>query len=430
MIVVAAAVACTPAWADTVPMPKPTAISYYYDAIEQSLIRPSTRVFDPALLVRKISGKRREAANVDERGQVRLPSTWWTPRLGHRPVSVDDMLRGPGPGSGPAPGPWTVVRAKTEGVSKGFQIKDAAGQRFAIKFDPPRYPELATSADAVCSRLYWAAGFNAPDNSIATFHRSDLVIDPDATYEVAGRKHVITEAFVDDLLEDVPAHADGRYRVVASRYLPGTPLGEWRYDGRRNDDPEDLIPHQLRREVRGMWAIHAWLNNTDCSARNTLDMWVTEGGRSFVRHHLIDFSGSLGSASIAPQSLSGGAEYLLNFGTVAGSFLSVGLVPFKWERGVDPGLPSVGFIDAEVFDPEDWRPFIPNPAFDDMTAADVRWGVRIVEAFTDEHIRAAVEFGRYSDPRAVDYLVRTLAARRDRLVETWLTDGAAAANTP
>jgi hypothetical protein len=179
-----------------------------------------------------------------------------------------------------------------------------------------------------------------------------------------------------------------------------------------------------------MWAIHAWLNNTDCSARNTLDMWVTEGGRSFVRHHLIDFSGSLGSASIAPQSLSGGAEYLLNFGTVAGSFLSVGLVPFKWERGVDPGLPSVGFIDAEVFDPEDWRPFIPNPAFDDMTAADVRWGVRIVEAFTDEHIRAAVEFGRYSDPRAVDYLVRTLAARRDRLVETWLTDGAAAANTP
>lgn len=412
-----------PAPADEAPMPAPSSISYYYDAFEQSVVRPATRLFDPALLVRRIGGAERPAANVDEHGQVRLPSTWWTPRLGHRPVSVEEMLRGPGPGTGPAPGPWTVVRAKTEGVSRGFQIKDAEGRRFAIKFDPLRYPELATSADVVCARLYWAAGFNVPDNSIATFRREDLAIEKDASYELAGRRYPITAAYLDDLLKDVPALPDGRYRVVASRYLEGIPLGEWRYEGRRRDDPEDLIPHQHRREVRGMWAIHAWLNNTDCSARNTLDMWVTENGRSFVRHHLIDFSGSLGSASVAPQSMSGGAEYLLDYGTAARAFVTAGLVPFKWERGVDPGIPSVGFIDARVFDPRGWRPFLPNPAFDEKTAEDVRWGVRIVAGFTDAHIRAAVEFGRYSDPRAVEYLTRVLAERRDRLVEAWLPRG-------
>ena len=85
--------------------PKPSAISYYYDAFEQSLTRPVSRAFDPALLVRKIGGNRREAENVDEKERVRLPSTWWQPRLGFRAVSVarDAPRAGPGHRSGPRP---------------------------------------------------------------------------------------------------------------------------------------------------------------------------------------------------------------------------------------------------------------------------------------------------------------------------------------
>lgn len=401
--------------------PKERSISYYYDGFHQTVVRPITRVLDPALWARKLSGNRREAANVDENDQVRLPSTWWQPRLGFQPVSVEEMLAGPGSGAGPAPGPWTVVRAKTEGVSKGFQIKDANGVRFAIKLDPKSYPELATTPDVICSRLYWAAGFNVPDNSIAFFRREDLRIDDDATYEVAGRKVKITSEYLDDLLEGEPTQADGRYRVVASRFIMGKPLGEWRYEGRRPDDPEDLIPHELRREVRGAWAIHAWLNNTDASARNTLDMWVTDGGRSFVRHHLIDFSGALGSGSIAPQTPRGGNEHLVDFVTAGRAFVSLALPPFEWERAQDPGIRSVGFVDSEVFDPEDWKPFLPNPAFDARTDRDARWGARIVAAFTDAHIAAAVKLGGYSDPRAEEYVVRVLRERRDKLAARWLT---------
>ena len=71
------------------------------------------------------------------------------------------------------------------------------------------------------------------------------------------------------------------------------------------------------------------------------------------------------------------------------------------------------------FDPGSWRPFYPNPAFDERTERDVRWGARIVAAFTDEHIRAAVAQGRYSDPRAAEYLARVLIERRDRIAARW-----------
>ncbi len=414
----AAAVASAP---DSVPLPPETHLSYYFDAFEQGIARPIARGLDPSRLVRKLGGKPREAVNVDDQDRVQLPSTWWQPRLGYKPVSIEDLLTGPGPGTGPAPGRWTVVKAKTAGVSKGFQMKDAAGDRFAIKFDPRPFPELGTSADAVVSKLYWAAGYNVPDNSIAYFRREDLDIAKDATHTIAGQKIPINPEFIDSLLRDVPRQADGRYRVVASRFLKGKPLGEWRYDGRREADVEDLIPHPLRRELRGLWAINAWVNHTDCSARNTLDMYVTDGERSFVRHHLIDFSGCLGSASIAPQPLRSGHEYWADYGTIAKSLVTLALPPFKWERSVDPALPSVGFIESQTFDPGAWRPYLQNPALDERTERDIKWGARIVAAFRDEHIRAAVESGQYSDPRATDYLVHVLEERRDKIVNRWLT---------
>jgi hypothetical protein len=416
---------------DSMAIPPEAPLSYDYDAFEQSLVRPLTRTLDLSLLARRLGGSRREAANLDAQDRVRLPSTWWQPRIGFKPVSVEDMLAGAGPGTGPARGPWTVIAAKVEGVSKGFTVKDSSGARFAIKFDVPNCSELATSADVVASKLYWAAGYNVPDNTIAFFRREDLEIASDATHKVRGKKLPITSAFVDELLRDVPRQPDGSYRVVASRFLAGKSLGEWRYSGRRKGDQDDLIPHELRREIRGLWAINAWINHTDCSARNTLDMYVTDGGRSFVRHHLVDFSGCLGSASIAAQPLRSGHEYWVDFQTIESSLLTLAVPPFTWERSTAPDLPGLGFIDSETFAPGAWRPYLPNPAFDQRTTRDIQWGARIVAAFTNEHIRVAVEQGRYSDPRTTEYLVRILEERRDKIVRRWLTpEEAVAAQGP
>jgi hypothetical protein len=44
------------------------------------------------------------------------------------------------------------------------------------------------------------------------------------------------------------------------------------------------------------------------------------------------------------------------------------------------------------------------------------WGAKLMARLTPEQIRAAVETGRFSDPRAVDYLTRTLVARQRKTV--------------
>jgi hypothetical protein len=409
------------------PPPKASKLSYRYDVFRQAVARPIARTLDPALLSRKISHHEREAANVDESDRVRLPSTWWQPRVGFVPVSVEQMLQGPGPGTGPSrEKKWKVTGLKTEGVSLGFRIKDATGTTFQIKFDPKGYPELATGADVAATYLFWAAGYNVPDNAIVNFTVDDLEIPSDASYEDAmGRKHPLDRPRMEQLLAGAPRGPDSTYRAVASRYLKGKPLGEWVYSGRRLDDPEDLVPHEMRRELRGLWTLAAWIHHDDASARNTLDMWVTDGGRSFVRHHLIDFSSCLGSASIAAHPLRSGHEYVVDYHAAGRALATAGLYRPRWEFGQDPHLPAAGYLETETFDPDSWRPFLPNPAFDARTERDIRWGARIVIGFTEEMIRAAVERGRYSDPRVTEYLVRALMERREKLVHRWLPDGTA-----
>jgi hypothetical protein len=402
-------------------MPREREPSYLYDLFDHSLVRPVTRTLDPALLVRKLTGRHREAENVDETDQVRLPSTWWQPRIGFRPVSVEQMLAGPGDGKGPAPGRWTVTKAKVQGVTPGFNIEDSAGGRFVIKFDPPGFPDLSTACDVIGSYLFWAAGYNVPENTITIFHADSLDIDDEATYlDALGREQRFTREHLDAILARVARLRDGRYRAGASRFLSGKPLGPFQYNGRRRDDDEDRIPHEHRRELRGLWTMAAWTNHADVRGANSLDTWVEEGGRAFVRHHLLDFSAILGAGPFGPRSGVAGTEYYVDANVMLREIASLGLAPFAWERAVDPRIPSVGRVDAWSFDPVGWRPDYPNPAFDERTTRDIRWGARIVAGFTDDHIRAAVRKGQYTDPRAATYVSNVLIERRDRLVRAWL----------
>jgi hypothetical protein len=81
---------------------------------------------------------------------------------------------------------------------------------------------------------------------------------------------------------------------------------------------------------------------------------------------------------------------------------------------------SVGRFEAEAFDPLNWKPEYPNPAFSNMQADDAFWAARIVSRFTDEMIRAVVQKAQYTDPDATNYMTETLIARRDKVLATWL----------
>jgi hypothetical protein len=346
-----------------------------------------------------------------------LDSSWYTNRHYAKRMSVEELVRGPGGGAAPSlDGPWTVVAAKTEGITPGFTIVDSRGRRYVLKFDPLSNPEIATAADVIVSKFFHALGYNVPDNYIVEFPREQLVLGKDVRLaDALGREHVMTERNISEILLNVPQPRNGRYRAVASLYVSGKPLGPFRYYGTRRDDPNDVIPHEHRRDLRGLSVFAAWLGHDDSRSINTLDMLAEESGTQYVQHYLIDFGSTLGSASNGVNSARSGHEYLFRWKPAIVQFVTLGLLVPSWAKAKYPDLPSVGLFEWEKFDAERWVPEYRNAAFSNRLPDDEFWAAKQVMAFTDEEIRAIVRTGQYSDPAAEQWIVECLIQRRDKI---------------
>jgi hypothetical protein len=408
-----------PIWVDAdqqhIPEPKSRRVSLYYDFFDSSFIQPAKRTFNLA----RLAGPR-PASNVNSVDGV-PDSSWFTTRNARRTMLPEEIRRGPSVSGGPwLEGPWTITSSKALGASPGFVIADAKGQRFLIKFDHPDYPELATGAEVAATRLYYAAGYNTPETYITRFRPEMLRLKDGVTIiDAQGKKRPMTQADVDGILAGVARQPDGSIRVMASRFLSGKVKGQFLFYGRRKDDPNDWISHEHRRELRGLRVIASWLNDDDVYAMNTLDVYVTEGGRSFLRHYILDFSSSFGADNRHPNYDRAGYEYQIDGGEILKSLFSFGFYRRPWENRAPVVHPSVGNFDNALFHPARWKPNEPLPAFDNLTTADGYWAAKIVMSFTDEQIRAAIAAGEYSDPAAAEYLVRTLAERRDIIGRYW-----------
>ena len=90
----------------------------------------------------------------------------------------------------------------------------------------------------------------------------------------------------------------------------GKPVGNFRYYGTRPDDPNDIVPHEHRRELRGARVFGAWLNHDDSRGINSLDMLETTDGRAWVKHYMFDFGSILGSGTVFAQRHRAGNEYI------------------------------------------------------------------------------------------------------------------------
>ena len=113
-------------------------------------------------------------------------SSWFTNRAGTRALTAADIANGPDTSAGPAAGAWTVTSSKSDGVTPGFTIKDAKGQRWFLKFDPPGYRGMATGTEVAVTKLMWALGYNVPENHIAYLRREQLVVGAGAKFTPAG----------------------------------------------------------------------------------------------------------------------------------------------------------------------------------------------------------------------------------------------------
>ena len=350
-------------------------------------------------------------------------SSWFTNRIGRKAMSAAEIARGPDLTERVNLTGWKVSGGKTTGVQPGFRMSDPSGQIYQIEVDPPSNPELASSAEMIGTALYHAIGYNVVDVYLAEIDREALVIAEGATIRdpLNGRRRSMKKYDLDNVFNRAARHENGHYRVLVSRFASGAPLGNFRYYGRRPDDPNDLVNHEHRRELRAARVFGAWLNHDDSRGINSLDMLDTTNGRTWVKHYMFDFGSILGSGTVYAQRHRAGNEYLFEQKPGWLTLATLGLYVRPWMTIDYPDVPrSVGRLEAERFDPLTWKPEYPNPAFANMRPDDAFWAARIVSKFSDEAIRAVVEKAAYTDRAATDFVTNAIITRRNKVVAAWI----------
>ncbi|MFO0612110.1 MAG: hypothetical protein U0414_05970 [Polyangiaceae bacterium] len=348
-------------------------------------------------------------------------STWFQNRLSVRDYTPEELARGPAGDPAPAP-PFTIERGKSGGGALGFVMKDTNGRSFLVKFDRPENPEMQTGTDVVVDRIFWTFGFHVPADYVFFARREDFQIAPEAkATDALGHKVPYSPSMLDEALSAGAPPIGGVYRATASAYLDGVPKGGFSAEGIRRDDPNDRVPHEDRRELRGLRVLAAWLNHTDMKEDNTLDVFVTEKRRSFLRHYLVDFGEALGGHGAEKGRREDGYEHLVDWENQGLALLAFGFWTRPWEDLRPSPYRALGTFGMEAtWDPREWREAYPYWPFAEMDATDAFWAAKIITRFTRAHLDAIVAEARFTEPGAASYLVEALTSRQRAIANAYL----------
>ncbi len=394
---------------------------FLWDGADQLFFRPITRFFavDPA----------GPAVNVNALDEV-PDSSWFENRIGAHAMTPAEIVDGPcgdrtlDPND--ADGTWVIDHGKDNGANPGFRVNVPGKGKFLLKPDPADEPERETGATSIAARIYHAAGFYSPCDSVIYVRRSLFTLTPGLTVKSnSGTTKPFDEKALDKALKQA-SHRGDKIRLVASRWVLGQVLGPYKYEGTRDDDPNDVIPHEDRRELRGARLLAAWTNHFDTREANTLNVFLRKDpdankGPGFVRHYIIDLGDAFGSVwDSVSVSRRLGFAYYFDFGYLGEDFVTLGAVHRPWEDARrDAG--TFGYFSSRNFDPEAWKGGYPNPAFLRMTEGDGAWMARIIARFTDADVAAVVRVGDFTKPDDTRYLTLALIERRDAILRRYLT---------
>jgi hypothetical protein len=405
-------VACTP---------KPYASSYRWDMLDNLTIERASRA-----LSLDLAG---EAANVNSFDEV-PDSAWFDNRLGAHPMTIEAIASGACKREDSlqdAEGrQWTIDKGKDNGASLGFRVDVPGKGLYALKADTKDQPERNSAASVIGAALYQAAGFTTSCEQIVYVERSQLILKPGLKVVSYGTHYDFDEKALQKVLAESTRRGE-LSRMQASKWLPGYTLGPFRFEGTRADDPNDIIRHEDRRELRGSRLLAAWMGHWDSKEQNTMDLWMAKDPKQprsspgYVRHCILDTSDALGQYMDPGQTRSGHA-YQLDFAEMGRDFLTFGVHERPWDRArLTPGHERFGYFSARDFDAERWVGAYPNPAFLRMTERDGAWMARIIARFTPEAVRAIVESGQFSQPGDTAYLTEILIARQHAILARYLS---------
>ena len=368
-----------------------------------------------------LSGEAVNANSVDEVAD----SAWFTNRPRgsklHGGCKPDDLLT-----DDVENGTWLIDHGKDNGSSHGFRVSIPGKGKYMLKTDDPDEKEIASAASAIGSALYAGVGFNTSCEQVVAIRREQLKLSPGLKITGnSGATRPFDDKELDTILKIAGQLPDGRVRMVASKWLPGEPLGPFTYDGVRADDPNDAIAHERRRELRGSRLLAAWIDHWDAREQNSMDVWMADEGtprRGHVVHYFIDTSDALGGLNVPYEmAIRLGHAYVFDVAASLRSLFTFGIEERAWDVAARvPGREKFGYFHA-AYDPSTWVGAYPNPAFLEMTERDGAWMARQIARFSEADLREIAGYGRFMDPADTKYLAAVLIARQHLLLARYLT---------
>lgn len=400
--------------------PKKNKSTLLIDMIDQSTYYEVTEFLRLDRLYRKVFRKKSPSGDINVYDEI-ADSSFFENRHARTPLTAAELEKGFSTNDGPAAeGNITVLKGKSEGLHPGFFVQDSRGDKYLLKFDVMTNLGLATSAEVISSRFYHAIGYNVPQYTVFTFDPERLVPGENATMlDQDGFKRPMTQELLEQYRIRLPLDSKGHLRASASKILPGENVGNFEFEGRRKDDPADTVDHEKRRTIRALKIFGAWLNNNDTRDQNTLDMWVTEDGKSYVKHYLIDFNSTLGGAAGGAKPPMFTHDYFIDYGETMKNYFMLGFRKSDWiNRWEAAGKKEntseeLGYLDNRYFKPEKFKTQLPFWAFKDITRADIFWAAKIIMTFKDKDLRPMIKAGQLLKPEDEEYVFNILKERRD-----------------
>jgi hypothetical protein len=399
---------------------------FVWDQLDNLVFRRLSRA-----LAFATTGQARNANSLDEVAD----SSWFTNRPKLPPAdpaapgscTPEDVLPGP---DDVAPGTWVIDHGKDNGSSLGFRVDIPGKGKYMLKADDTGKADRASAASVIGSAIYHAIGFNTSCEQVVVIRKEQLRLTAGLkSIDNAGLSHPFDDKALVKVLESTTHLHGGAFRMQASKWLPGLSIGPFRYIGTRDDDPNDVVDHADRRELRGSRLLAAGIDHGDAREQNSMDVWMSDDASNkraspgHVVHYILDTSDTLGGeVGIDEMSKRLGYAYEFDPATIVRSLFDFGAEEWPWDRAHrTPGKERFGYFGYQEFDPSGWRPFYPNPAFVRMTERDGAWMARKIARFSPDDVRSYVELGKWSDPSDVDYLTRILLERQRKLLERYLS---------
>ena len=330
-------------------------------------------------------------------------SNWFTNRIYARAVTIDEVARGPLIGLGPAPGTWTIIRPKRPASRRASRCATQTARRGSCRSTRAAYPVAATGAMLVANKIFWALGYWQVENHLVTHpsreHRHRRHGDGQAAVRQAAPDG--EERSRRRLAARASAAPTASYRAVAARAVPGRPVGGFSYYGTRPDDPNDVVPHEHRRELRALQSVRR------------VDEPRGHESRQHARHASSPKTAAASSATTCrtsarrsaparsrPREGDEGHEYLYEGDKVCRSGCSrLGLYLQPWQTArLRRRTPRSAGSKATGSSPTSGKPRVPVAALRHARPDDTFWAALRVMAFTDAHIPRSREDRHYTDP--------------------------------